>query len=200
MSDCAFCRIGQREIDEDLVSYRSESVFIVPALKQRPNNPGHALVLPVSHLTGLHDVPPDLLHELIEVTARVTSAVKDAYGATGSTVTQNNHIQVRHFTTSTFMSSPASRATRSACPRRNCTKRHETCASPERPPCARHCGRELETDDRRLTRSPQLNGMQTATRHAARSPKRHSGAKTRSRTVRAELLSSWGSNAAARLF
>ncbi|MYU10380.1 HIT domain-containing protein [Streptomyces sp. SID8361] len=92
MSDCAFCRIGQCEIDEDLVAYRSENVFIVPALKQRPNNPGHALVLPVSHLTDLHGVPPDLLHELIEVTARVTSAVKDAYGATGSTVTQNNHI------------------------------------------------------------------------------------------------------------
>ncbi|MGO4757888.1 HIT family protein [Streptomyces sp. 2MCAF27] len=98
MNDCAFCRIGQGEIDEDLVAYRSESVFVVPALKQRQNNPGHALVLPVSHVTGLHDVPTDLLHELFEVTARVTSAVKDAYGAVGSTVTQNNHIpgQVLH--------------------------------------------------------------------------------------------------------
>ncbi|ADI12457.1 hypothetical protein SBI_09339 [Streptomyces bingchenggensis BCW-1] len=98
MSDCAFCRIGQGKIDEDLVAYRSESVFVVPALKQRQNNPGHALVLPVSHVTGLHDVPTDLLHELFEVTARVTSAVKDAYGAVGSTVTQNNHIpgQVLH--------------------------------------------------------------------------------------------------------
>ncbi|KAK1184338.1 HIT family protein [Streptomyces sp. NBS 14/10] len=98
MDDCAFCRIGQGEIDEDLVAYRSESVFVVPALKQRQNNPGHALVLPVSHVTGLHDVPTDLLHALFEVTARVTSAVKDAYGAVGSTVTQNNHIpgQVLH--------------------------------------------------------------------------------------------------------
>lgn len=92
MSDCAFCRIGQGEIDEDLVAYRSENVFVVPELKQRPNNPGHALVLPVSHVTDLHDVPADLLHEIFEVTARVTSGVKDAYGAVGSTVTQNNHI------------------------------------------------------------------------------------------------------------
>ncbi|CAM5644340.1 hypothetical protein SAFG77S_12309 [Streptomyces afghaniensis] len=98
MSECAFCRIGQGEIDEDLVAYRSDNVFVVPALKQRRNNPGHALVLPLSHVTDLHDVPADLLHELFEVTARVTSAVKDAYGAVGSTVTQNNHIpgQVLH--------------------------------------------------------------------------------------------------------
>lgn len=98
MSGCAFCRIGQGEIDEDLVAYRSENVFVVPALKQRQNNPGHALVVPVSHVTGLHDVPTDLLHEIFDITARVTSAVKDAYGAGGSTVTQNNHIpgQVIH--------------------------------------------------------------------------------------------------------
>jgi histidine triad (HIT) family protein len=98
VSDCAFCRIGRDGIDEDLVAYRSENVFVVPALKQRQNNPGHALVLPVSHVTGLHDVPIVLLHEIFEVTARVTSAVKDAYGAVGSTVTQNNHIpgQVLH--------------------------------------------------------------------------------------------------------
>ncbi|MFF7889085.1 HIT family protein [Streptomyces sp. NPDC020794] len=89
VSDCAFCRIGRGEIDDDLVAYRSENVFVVPALKQRQNNPGHALVLPVSHVTGLYDVPVDLLHEIFEVTARVTSAVKDAYGAVGSTVTQN---------------------------------------------------------------------------------------------------------------
>lgn len=98
MSGCVFCRIGQGAIDEDLVVYRSANVFVVPALKQRPNNPGHALVLPVSHVTDLHGVPADLLHEIFEVTARVTSAVKDAYGAVGSTVTQNNHIpgQVLH--------------------------------------------------------------------------------------------------------
>jgi histidine triad (HIT) family protein len=95
VNDCAFCRIGQGEIDEDLVAYRSESVFVVPALKQRQNNAGHALVLPVSHVTGLHDVPTGLLHELFEVTARVTSAVKDAYGAVGSTVTQNNPVRGR---------------------------------------------------------------------------------------------------------
>lgn len=98
MSDCVFCRIGRGEIDEDVVAYRSANVFVVPALKQRQNNPGHALVLPVSHVTDLHEVPTDLLREIFEVTAKVTAAVKDAYGAVGSTVTQNNRIpgQVLH--------------------------------------------------------------------------------------------------------
>ncbi|MFI1364766.1 HIT family protein [Streptomyces griseochromogenes] len=98
VSDCAFCGIGRGEIDEDLVVCRSDNVFVVPALKQRRRNPGHALVLPVSHVTGLHEVPTELLHEIFEVTARVTAAVKDAYGAVGSSVLQNNHIpgQVLH--------------------------------------------------------------------------------------------------------
>lgn len=70
----------------------------MPALKQRRHNPGHALVLPVSHVTDLHESPAGIPHELFEVTARVTSAVKDAYGAVGSTVLQNNHVpgQVLH--------------------------------------------------------------------------------------------------------
>ncbi|MGW2485747.1 HIT family protein [Streptomyces sp. NPDC001606] len=98
VTDCVFCRIGGGEADEDLVAYRSESVFVVPTLKQRRNNPGHALVLPVSHATDLHGLPAALLHEVFDVAARVTRAVKDAFGAVGSTVMQNNHIpgQVFH--------------------------------------------------------------------------------------------------------
>jgi histidine triad (HIT) family protein len=54
VSDCAFCRIGQGEIDEDLVAYRSENVFAVPALKQRQNNhiPGQVL-----HHVHVHVIP-----------------------------------------------------------------------------------------------------------------------------------------------
>ncbi|MFE2941497.1 HIT family protein [Streptomyces sp. NPDC059255] len=98
MSDCPFCLIGQGEIDADLVAYRSKNVFVIPTLMQRENNPGHTLVLPLAHVTGLHEARSDLLQEVFEVVAKVSTAVKDAYRAAGSTITQNNGIpgQVLH--------------------------------------------------------------------------------------------------------
>ncbi|MCQ4080762.1 HIT family protein [Streptomyces sp. RB6PN25] len=90
MSDCPFCRIGQGEIDDDLVAYRTKNAFVIPTLMQRENNPGHTLVLPVSHVSSLHEAPRDLLHEVFDVVARVTTAVKHAYRAVGSTIVQNN--------------------------------------------------------------------------------------------------------------
>jgi histidine triad (HIT) family protein len=98
VSECPFCMIGRGEIDADLVAYRSRNVFVIPTLMQRENNPGHTLVLPLAHVTGLHAAPRDLLQEVFEIVARVSSAVKIAYQAVGSTITQNNDIpgQVLH--------------------------------------------------------------------------------------------------------
>ncbi|GAA2406219.1 hypothetical protein GCM10010420_37650 [Streptomyces glaucosporus] len=87
---CVFCAIGRGEADADLVAYRSGDVCVVPALLQRENNPGRTLVLPVPHVTGLDGTPPGLLREVFGVAARVVSAVREAYGAVGSTVVQNN--------------------------------------------------------------------------------------------------------------
>jgi histidine triad (HIT) family protein len=98
VSDCPFCAIGRGEIDADLVAYRSRRVFVIPTLMQREKNPGHTLVLPVAHVDGLRAASADLLRELFEVVANVSAAVRDAYGAVGSTVMQNNDIpgQVLH--------------------------------------------------------------------------------------------------------
>jgi histidine triad (HIT) family protein len=90
MHDCDFCAIASGEADRDLVAFRSQHVFVLPALRQRRRNPGHALVLPVSHVSNLHDAPPDLLAAVMTITARLTAAVHDLFGATGSLVFQNN--------------------------------------------------------------------------------------------------------------
>ncbi|MFB8180529.1 HIT family protein [Streptomyces sp. NPDC055966] len=95
---CPFCPIGRGETDTDLIAHRTPNVFVVPALMERRNNPGHTLVLPVAHVTGLHEASPELLSEVFGVVARVTRAVRGAYGAVGSTLVQNNHApgQVLH--------------------------------------------------------------------------------------------------------
>jgi histidine triad (HIT) family protein len=90
MVGCDFCGIGTGQVDAGLVAFRSANVFVVPALRQRANNRGHALVLPVAHVPSLHDAVPELLAEIFDVVARVTRIVPVLYGALGSTVFQNN--------------------------------------------------------------------------------------------------------------
>jgi diadenosine tetraphosphate (Ap4A) HIT family hydrolase len=67
MDDCVFCAIAVGSADADLAVRISDRVFVLPPIRQRPRNRGHALVLPVGHVRNLHDARPDLLAELMGV-------------------------------------------------------------------------------------------------------------------------------------
>ena len=62
----------------------------MPALRQRPLNRGQMLVLPTRHITRLSNAGPTLLQELYTVSGRVSMAVREAFGATGATLFQND--------------------------------------------------------------------------------------------------------------
>jgi histidine triad (HIT) family protein len=89
MAPCPFCDLAAGK-DSDLFAYRSSSVFVVPAPRQRPLNRGHMLVLPTVHITSLSEVEPPLLEELYTLAGRVSVAVRSAFGATGATLFQND--------------------------------------------------------------------------------------------------------------
>ena len=95
MSSCPFCEIASGESRGDLV-LRTQSVFVVPALKQRRLNLGHMLVLPVSHVTRLLDVDLPLLQELYSIAGRVSMALRQAFSATGATLFQNDNAPDQH--------------------------------------------------------------------------------------------------------
>jgi histidine triad (HIT) family protein len=59
MTTCPFCELAARAGDP-LLAYRSESVYVVPALRQRARNRGHALVLPVRHAVGLGEAAAEV--------------------------------------------------------------------------------------------------------------------------------------------
>jgi len=88
--DCPFCLIGAGP-DQDIVVFRTGSIFVIPALRQRPANPGQVIVLPVDHVTALHKAGPALLTELFNAVTRITAAMPAAFDAPGSTVFQNNN-------------------------------------------------------------------------------------------------------------
>lgn len=92
MSPCPFCLIGAGDVDGELVAYRTANVFVLPVPWQRAKNLGHCLVLPTAHVTSLHTAPRDLLAELFDVVGQVTAAVREAFGAPGNMVLQNDNI------------------------------------------------------------------------------------------------------------
>jgi histidine triad (HIT) family protein len=87
---CPFCQVAASETYAGLVAYRTENVYVLPALKQRVRNHGHVLVLPVRHVVDLAGADAPLRHELFDVVASVSAAVPRAFGAVGSLVFQNN--------------------------------------------------------------------------------------------------------------
>ncbi|KAA9382086.1 HIT family protein [Microbispora cellulosiformans] len=83
---------GAGDVDGELVASRTANVFVLPVPSQRAKNLGHCLVLPTAHVTSLHTAPRDLLAELFDVVGQVTAAVREAFGAPGSMVLQNDNI------------------------------------------------------------------------------------------------------------
>ncbi|HYN35514.1 MAG TPA: HIT domain-containing protein [Actinomycetota bacterium] len=63
------------------VLWRGDKTFVV--LNRYPYNPGHLLVAPKRHVGELEDVDPDELHELIDVTQRSVSILRQAMSAQG---------------------------------------------------------------------------------------------------------------------
>ncbi len=90
MAECVFCDIGARHIDRDLAVPASDRVYVLPALRQRPRNRFHTLVLPIAHVRNLQDADPCLLAEIMSITASLTAAFPAKLGARGSFVFQNN--------------------------------------------------------------------------------------------------------------
>jgi histidine triad (HIT) family protein len=90
VAGCVFCDIGAGRIDGDLAVLVSERVYVLPALRQRPKNRFHTLVLPVAHVRNLQDADPGLLAEIMAITARLTAVLPRKLSANGSFVFQNN--------------------------------------------------------------------------------------------------------------
>lgn len=86
MEDTLFTKIIRGEIPSVKI-YEDEHVFAF--LDISPVNPGHTLVVPKKPCAGLLDCEPDVLAELIKAVQKVARAVKEATGAEGINIHQN---------------------------------------------------------------------------------------------------------------
>lgn len=85
--DCIFCKIISGEIPCSKVY---EDDLFIAFLDIRPIRKGHTLIVPKKHFENLFDTPEEEARAIYQVTARVAAAVKEATGASGINVIQNN--------------------------------------------------------------------------------------------------------------
>jgi histidine triad (HIT) family protein len=86
---CTFCQIAKGELPAHIV-HRDESV--IAFLDRAPLLPGHVLVMPVTHVETLDDLPDDLLAPLLGAVRRTSIAVQKALRAEGSFVATNTRV------------------------------------------------------------------------------------------------------------
>ena len=85
--DCVFCKIAEGKIACHEV-YRDENVLAF--LDSGPLAPGHLLLVPLAHYATMDEAPSEIAAALGAVLPRLTKAVRQAVGAPGVNVLQNN--------------------------------------------------------------------------------------------------------------
>jgi ATP adenylyltransferase len=80
---CVFCAIAQDPGNDELnfVLHRAEYNFVV--LNIYPYISGHILVVPYEHLAELDEVPEQTSNELMELTKKSQTALREAYNPGG---------------------------------------------------------------------------------------------------------------------
>jgi histidine triad (HIT) family protein len=87
MSECIFCQIIRKEASASII-YENEE--FVAFLSNRPVNEGHTLVVPKKHYENIYEISEEEAAYLFKVVKRVAHAVRDAVGAEGIRIVQNN--------------------------------------------------------------------------------------------------------------
>jgi histidine triad (HIT) family protein len=87
MSECVFCRIIRKELPANIV-YEDEQVMAF--LSNQPVNEGHTLVVPKRHYENIYGISEDEVAYLFRIVKRIAHAVRDAMGAEGIRIVQNN--------------------------------------------------------------------------------------------------------------
>src|SRR5665647_339150 len=84
---CIFCKIVNKQASSSII-YEDSSVLAF--LDIRPLTEGHVLVIPKEHYVDVFDVPTDLLCRVQTVVKQIALAVKNATGADGISIIQQN--------------------------------------------------------------------------------------------------------------
>ena len=85
---CVFCHAVNAGDDEKyLIAHRGKYCFVI--LNAYPYTPGHVMVVPYAHLDELRKLPTEAAHEMIELSQRMETALRELYHPDGINLGMN---------------------------------------------------------------------------------------------------------------
>lgn len=93
---CPLCRLVNGIEDEHVISKQSDIIFqnnsITAFISSHwwPNNPGHVIIIPNSHIENIYSLPDDLSDEIHRLAKRITIAMKSIFKCDGTSTRQHN--------------------------------------------------------------------------------------------------------------
>ena len=85
--NCIFCKLANGEIPTTSV-YEDDMFNVI--LDAGPASKGHALILPKNHYANLYEIDDDTAAKAIVLAKKLVTKFKDALGADGYNIVQNN--------------------------------------------------------------------------------------------------------------
>lgn len=82
MPDCMFCKIARKEIPAEILD---EDDTTIAFLDIRPRAPGHTMIVPKTHASGLDTLPDGQVGPLFAAVKRMGQRIRRALGADGIT-------------------------------------------------------------------------------------------------------------------
>jgi histidine triad (HIT) family protein len=87
---CPFCSYVAGSFDRALIAYEDDLTLVVPSRHQRPRNRGHCLVATREHIGAIYTLDDAVAASLLLVVRSAAIATRQAFGAGGISVRQNN--------------------------------------------------------------------------------------------------------------
>jgi ATP adenylyltransferase len=85
---CVFCNAVAANDDEKArIVHRAQHCFVI--LNTYPYTPGHVMVVPYAHLDELRKLTPEAAHEMIELSQRMESVLRELYSPDGINLGMN---------------------------------------------------------------------------------------------------------------
>ncbi len=85
---CIFCAAVKANDDEKtLIVHRGQHCFVI--LNAYPYTPGHVMVVPYAHLDQLRNLPPEAANEMMSLSQRLESVLRDVYHPDGINLGMN---------------------------------------------------------------------------------------------------------------
>ena len=85
---CVFCNAQAKEDSaENLIAYRGKLAYVI--LNRYPYTSGHLMVNPFDHKSNLEELDPETRAEMMELTSRCTTVLKNIYKPQGFNVGAN---------------------------------------------------------------------------------------------------------------